>query len=47
MFPTFLKPKNRGVIKLRNNNSFDYPLIYPNYFDEPEDMTTLIEGLLK
>ncbi|XP_071858531.1 glucose dehydrogenase [FAD, quinone]-like [Bombus fervidus] len=42
--PTLLRPKSRGVIKLRSNNPFDHPLIYPNYFEEPEDMATLVEG---
>ncbi|XP_068967260.1 glucose dehydrogenase [FAD, quinone]-like [Bombus flavifrons] len=44
-YPTLLRPKSRGVIKLRSNNPFDYPLIYPNYFKEPEDMATLVEGV--
>ncbi|XP_071858526.1 glucose dehydrogenase [FAD, quinone]-like [Bombus fervidus] len=43
-FPALLRPKSRGVIKLRSNNPFDHPLIYPNYFKEPEDMATLVEG---
>lgn len=45
MYPILLRPKCRGVIKLRSNSPFDYPLIYPNYFDKAEDMTTLIEGV--
>ena len=45
VYPTLLRPKSRGVIKLRSNNPFDYPLIYPNYFKQPEDMATLIEGV--
>ncbi|XP_068967619.1 glucose dehydrogenase [FAD, quinone]-like [Bombus flavifrons] len=43
-FPALLRPKSRGVIKLRSNNPFDHPLIYPNYLKEPEDMATLVEG---
>ncbi|XP_033354421.1 glucose dehydrogenase [FAD, quinone]-like [Bombus vosnesenskii] len=43
--PTLLRPKSRGVIKLRSNNPSDYPLIYPNYFERPEDMATLVEGI--
>ncbi|XP_068986696.1 glucose dehydrogenase [FAD, quinone]-like isoform X2 [Bombus flavifrons] len=43
--PTLIRPKSRGVIKLRSNNPFDHPLIYPNYFENPEDMATLIEGI--
>ncbi|XP_018310633.1 glucose dehydrogenase [FAD, quinone] [Mycetomoellerius zeteki] len=43
--PMLLRPKSRGVIKLRSKNPFDYPLIYPNYFKEAEDIATLIEGV--
>lgn len=45
VIPMLLRPKSRGVIKLRSKNPFDYPLIYPNYFKEPEDMATLVEGV--
>lgn len=33
-----LRPKSRGVIKLKNKNPFDHPLIYPNYYSDPEDV---------
>ncbi|XP_043597272.1 glucose dehydrogenase [FAD, quinone]-like isoform X1 [Bombus pyrosoma] len=45
VLPTLLRPKSKGVIKLRSNDPFDHPLIYANHFDEPEDMATLIEGV--
>jgi len=45
VIPTLLRPKSRGIIKLRSKNPFDYPLIYANYFKEPEDIATLIEGV--
>ncbi|XP_012061306.1 PREDICTED: glucose dehydrogenase [FAD, quinone] [Atta cephalotes] len=45
VIPMLLRPKSRGVIKLRSKNPFDYPLIYPNYFKETEDIATLIEGV--
>ncbi|XP_014475855.1 PREDICTED: uncharacterized protein LOC106745092 [Dinoponera quadriceps] len=45
VIPMLLRPKSRGVIKLRSKNPFDHPLIYPNYFKEPEDMATLVEGV--
>ncbi|EFN74792.1 Glucose dehydrogenase [acceptor] [Camponotus floridanus] len=45
VIPMLLRPKSRGMIKLRSTNPFDHPLIYPNYFKEPEDMATLIEGV--
>ncbi|XP_039305528.1 uncharacterized protein LOC105194944 [Solenopsis invicta] len=45
VIPMLLRPKSRGVIKLRSTNPFDYPLIYANYFKEPEDIATLVEGV--
>lgn len=45
VLPLLLRPKSRGVIKLRSKNPFEYPLIYANYLKEPEDMVTLIEGV--
>ena len=44
-YSTLLRLKSRNVIKLRSKNPFDYLLIYPNYFKEPEDMVTSIEGV--
>lgn len=44
-----LRPKSRGVIKLKNKNPFDHPLIYPNYYSDPEDVQLsmkLIEKIL-
>lgn len=45
VIPVLLRPRSRGVIKLRSRNPFDYPLIYPNYFFEQQDMKTLVEGV--
>ncbi|RLU15835.1 hypothetical protein DMN91_011591 [Ooceraea biroi] len=45
VIPMLLRPKSRGIIKLRSKNPFDHPLIYPNYFKEPEDIATLVEGV--
>lgn len=44
IFPMLLRPKSIGFIKLRSANPFDYPYIYPNYFDNDQDMKTLVEG---
>lgn len=44
IFPMLLRPKSRGSIRLRSKNPFDYPKIYPNYFEKDEDIKTLIEG---
>ncbi|KAI4501936.1 hypothetical protein M0802_002618 [Mischocyttarus mexicanus] len=45
VLPMLLRPKSKGIIKLRNKNPFDHPMIYANYFKEPEDMARLVEGV--
>lgn len=45
VIPMLLRPKSKGVIKLRSKNPLDYPMIFPNYFQDDFDMKTLIEGV--
>lgn len=45
VIPMLLRPRSKGFIKLRSKKPFDYPLIYPNYFQDDFDMKTLIEGV--
>lgn len=45
ILPMLLRPKSVGSIRLRSRNPFDYPYIYPNYFDNELDMQTLVEGV--
>ncbi|KAG4065528.1 hypothetical protein HA402_013298 [Bradysia odoriphaga] len=40
-----LRPKSRGVIRLKNKNPFDHPLIYPNYYSHPDDVHVTIKIL--
>jgi choline dehydrogenase-like flavoprotein len=40
-----LNPKSRGNIKLRSNNPHDPPIINAGYFEEEEDVDTLLRGL--
>lgn len=44
IIPTLLRPFSRGAIRLRSKNPFDHPIIDPNYFHDPRDMKTLVEG---
>jgi choline dehydrogenase len=43
--PTLLHPYSRGMITLRSSNPLDAPLIRPNYFEDPRDLETMVEGL--
>lgn len=42
-----LHPKSKGFIKLKSANPLDPPLLYGNYFRDPEgmDMRTMIGGI--
>ncbi|XP_063709218.1 glucose dehydrogenase [FAD, quinone]-like [Culicoides brevitarsis] len=42
--PTLLRPFSRGTVRLRSKNPFDSPLIDTNFFADPRDMKTLVEG---
>ncbi|XP_011705639.1 PREDICTED: glucose dehydrogenase [FAD, quinone]-like, partial [Wasmannia auropunctata] len=43
--PILLKPKSRGRIKLLANDVNVKPAIIPNYFDDPDDVRTMIAGI--
>ncbi|XP_046744790.1 glucose dehydrogenase [FAD, quinone]-like [Diprion similis] len=43
--PALIHPKSRGYIKLRDNNVAQQPIIVPNYFDHPDDLEVLVEGV--
>ncbi|KAL6259285.1 hypothetical protein P5V15_009204 [Pogonomyrmex californicus] len=45
LLPMLLKPKSRGQIKLLANDVNVKPEIVPNYFDNPEDVETMIAGI--
>lgn len=44
-FPTLLRPKSKGRILLKSADPFEKPLIYANYFDDDEDIATLLRGI--
>lgn len=45
IYNAVLSPKSKGRIVLRSKDPKDHPVIYPNYFDNPEDMLTIIKGM--
>jgi choline dehydrogenase-like flavoprotein len=45
LYPILHHPRSRGEILLRSTNPFHYPIIRPNFFDDPLDVATLIEGI--
>nr|XP_023022823.1 glucose dehydrogenase [FAD, quinone]-like [Leptinotarsa decemlineata] len=44
LMPLLLRPRSRGWVRLRNKSPFSAPLINANYFDDPIDVKTLVEG---
>ncbi|KAF7268450.1 hypothetical protein GWI33_018428 [Rhynchophorus ferrugineus] len=44
LIPLLLRPHSRGWVKLKSKNPFDDPIINANYFDDPRDIKTLVEG---
>ncbi|XP_067637858.1 glucose dehydrogenase [FAD, quinone] [Eurosta solidaginis] len=44
IMPLLLRPRSRGWVRLSSANPFHYPLINANYFDDPLDVKTLVEG---
>jgi choline dehydrogenase-like flavoprotein len=45
LYPILHHPRSRGEILLRSADPFDYPIIRPNFLDDPLDVATLIEGI--
>lgn len=44
IMPLLLRPRSRGWVRLRSKNPFHFPRMDPNYFDDPFDVRTLVEG---
>ena len=42
-----LRPRSRGAVRLRSANPCDKPSLAFNYFDVPEDLAQLVEGVHK
>ncbi|KAI0789860.1 GMC oxidoreductase [Abortiporus biennis] len=40
-----VRPKSKGTITLQSSNPFDSPIINPNYFSDPNDISILVRGV--
>lgn len=47
MLPMLMRPQSKGRVMLRDRNPLRKPLIYHNYFDVPDDLEILVDGVLK
>ncbi|XP_011296796.1 glucose dehydrogenase [FAD, quinone]-like [Fopius arisanus] len=45
--PVLLHPKSRGRVTLRSSNPFHSPILQANYFDNNEDLQTIVRGIKK
>nr|ATJ44528.1 alcohol oxidase 1 [Helicoverpa assulta] len=45
VFPMLMRPKSKGRVMLRNKNPKAHPALYPNYFEYPEDLQKIVEGI--
>ncbi|VVD02159.1 unnamed protein product [Leptidea sinapis] len=45
IFPMLMRPKSKGRIFLQSRNPMTHPVIVPNYFDYPEDLEKIVEGI--
>ncbi|KAG8175261.1 hypothetical protein JTE90_020794 [Oedothorax gibbosus] len=42
---SILQPKSRGTVRLNSKDPYDPPLIDPNYYENPEDVQDVVQGL--
>lgn len=47
VFPMVLRPKSKGVVRLRSKNPLQSPLIDMGYFSNPDDLDILVAGVRK
>lgn len=45
VFPMLMRPKSKGRVMLRSKNPKVHPSLIPNYFDYPEDLQKIVEGI--
>uniref|UniRef100_A0A336K688 CSON015437 protein n=1 Tax=Culicoides sonorensis TaxID=179676 RepID=A0A336K688_CULSO len=45
MVPVLMRPKSRGYMKLKSKNPFSWPIMQPNYYQHPDDMKIMLQGV--
>ncbi|XP_073948394.1 glucose dehydrogenase [FAD, quinone]-like isoform X2 [Choristoneura fumiferana] len=45
VFPMLMRPKSKGRVMLRSRNPKAHPMLIPNYFEDPEDLQKIVEGI--
>lgn len=45
ILPGVVRPNSRGWIRLASNDPLDKPLVNPNYFGDPSDLTRLVQSV--
>ncbi|XP_014236445.1 glucose dehydrogenase [FAD, quinone]-like [Trichogramma pretiosum] len=45
IFPMLMRPRSRGKIFLRSRDPKAKPKIFPNYFEDPEDLRLMVKGI--
>lgn len=45
IFPILLHPQSFGYVKLKSNNPFSWPRAYGNFFNNTDDVETLLAGI--
>ncbi|CAB3246363.1 unnamed protein product [Arctia plantaginis] len=45
IFPMLMRPKSKGRVMLRNKNPKTHPSLMANYFEYPEDLQKIVEGI--
>lgn len=45
IIPVVLRPKSRGYVKLKSRNPWNWPLFYTKYFENEQDLDTVVEGI--
>jgi choline dehydrogenase-like flavoprotein len=40
-----IHPRSKGYLQLRSKNPIDFPVFYPNYFEDDRDIETLVAGI--